>query len=192
MSKKITKEEFLQRFYRNYPEAEIEILEYTAISNKAKIKCKKCGKEYAKSRARDFLNHYSCCISNETKISRLISQYKKNNEWTFIKQCDKDHYIVRHEKCGNELKRVIGNALDNPFACIYCETIKHSNMLPLNEVQQQLDKQFDGAIKILDYNGQLEKNHYKCLKCGLIFVQQHTRLLQSRGCPKCNRKRKIA
>jgi predicted nucleic acid-binding Zn-ribbon protein len=60
-------------------------------------------------------------------------------------------------------------------------------MLPVEEVQKRLDEQFSGEIKILEYNGQLEKNKYKCLKCGLIFTQQHTCLIQSRGCPKCDK-----
>ena len=41
MSKKITQQEFLSRFYRNYPNAEIQLINYTAISNPLEIECKK-------------------------------------------------------------------------------------------------------------------------------------------------------
>lgn len=189
MSKKISEEEFLNRFYRSFPDAEIQLLNYTAISNKLTVKCNKCGKEYKKSRAREFLSSFSCCGSDKNirKIDKLKEIYKQSDDFDFVKQIDKDHYIVRHNKCGNEFKRVISSSLDNPFACKYCNTIKSNNMISIKEIQDRLDKKFFGEIQILDYNGQLEVNHYKCLKCGLIFIQKHICLMQSRGCPKCDR-----
>lgn len=188
MSKKITQDEFLERFRRNYPDSSITLINYTAISNPLTIKCNICGKEWKKNKAREFLQHYQCCGAyNEKKADKLQKIYEKNQDFDWIKQIDKDHYIVRHNKCGQEFKRTIQSGMDNPFSCRYCQTYKFDNMLSIREVQNKLDNIFDGTIKILDYNGQLEKNHYKCLKCGLIFVQQHTCLLQSRGCPKCDR-----
>lgn len=189
MSKKISKEEFLSRFYRNYPNARVELINYSAISNPLVLKCLKCGKTYRKERARDFLNCYNCCDAKglERKIDKLKKMYEENDEWTFVKKVDKDHFIAHHNKCGQDIKRVIANSLDNPFACQYCKTSANSQMLSIEEVQETLNRKFFGDIQILDYNGQLKKNHYKCLKCGLIFVKQQTSLMQSRGCPKCDR-----
>lgn len=191
MSKKISKEEFLSRFYRNYPEARIELINYSAISNPLELKCLKCGKTYRKERAREFLSCYNCCDAKGLgkKIDKLKKMYGENDEWEFVKQVDKDHYIVHHNKCGQDIKRVIGNALDNPFACKYCNTSANSQMLSIEEVQEALDQKFLGDIQILDYNGQLKKNHYKCLKCGLIFVKRQSSLMESKGCPKCNKKK---
>lgn len=189
MSKKISKEQFLSRFYRNYPDAEILLLDYTAISNPLTIRCEKCQKQYQFARARDLLNRFGCCGRNKTerKIDVLKKLYSQNSEFEFVKQVDKDHYIVHHNKCGCNLKRVIATSLDNPFACSTCETLKKAQMLDISEVQERIDEVFGGSIQILDYNGQLEKNHYKCLKCGLIFSQKQICLMQSRGCPKCDR-----
>lgn len=189
MSKKITQKEFLSRFYRNYPDANIQLLNYTAISNPLKIRCSLCGKEYSKTRAREFLSQFRCCGSHPEirKVDKLKEIYKNSDEFDFVKQTDKDHYIVHHQKCGQDLTRVISNALDNPWACIHCDTGKAAQMLNIHEVQKTLDERFFGEIQILDYNGQLKRNHYKCLRCGLIFVQQQTSLMQSRGCPKCDR-----
>lgn len=189
MSKKITEKEFLYRFYQNFPEAKIKLINYTAISKPLEIECVLCSKHYKAGRARDFLNSFSCCGSNAniTKIERLKQKYANSTEFEFIKQTDKDHFIVRHNKCGQEIKRVIGNSLDNPFACRFCGTHKVSQRLDISEVQLCIDERFHGEIQILDYQGQLEKNHYKCLKCGLIFLQQQTCLMQSRGCPKCDK-----
>lgn len=189
MSKKITKEEFLSRFYRNYPNAEIRLVNYTAISNPLEIECAKCGRHFIKTRAREFLSIFTCCgnDTNITKIEKLKKIYEESTDFDFVKQVDKDHYIVRHRVCRQESKRVISNALDNPFACCHCKTSETSQKLSIREVQENIDSRFFGEIQILDYNGQLKKNHYKCLKCGLIFTQQQTCLMQSRGCPKCDR-----
>ena len=192
MSKKITKEEFLTRFNRNYPEAKINLINYTAISNSIDGYCELCGKSFHYPRARNLLNNFNCCgRDNKSKLDILMNLYKQNNDFDFVKKVDKDHFIVRHNVCGNEIKRVISNSLDNPFACKYCDTSKTSNMLSISEVQEKIDSQFGGTIKILDYNGQLKKNHYKCLKCGLIFTQQQTSLMMSRGCPKCDRTKSL-
>lgn len=189
MSKKITREEFLSRFYRNYPNANIQLINYTAISNPLEIECKTCGKHYKKRRARDFLSSYVCCgnDSNISKIEKLKKIYSESEEFDFVKQVDKDHFIVYHRLCGQDQKRVICNSLDNPFSCKYCGTSKKAQMLSIDEVQGALDERFGGDIKILQYNGQLDKNYYKCLKCGLIFIKKQVCLMQSRGCPKCDR-----
>lgn len=188
MSKKILIEEFLSRFYKQYPEADITPLNYTAISNPLSIMCNKCGKVYNKARARDFITSFSCCGRyKETQVQHLESYYNRSKEFDFIKQIDDTYIIVRHNTCGNEMKRTIKSCLDSPTACSFCQTSKKRNMLSIQEVQETLNKKFFNEIQILDYNGQLEKNHYKCLKCGLIFVQRHICLLQSRGCPKCDR-----
>lgn len=187
MSKKITQDEFLQRYYRNFPEADITLLDYTAISNPLHLKCNRCGKIHYKTRARDFLNGSGCCITQIKKIEKLKQIYSQSKNFEFVKQIDKDHFIVHCNTCGNDLIRVIQNSLDNPFACKYCDSVKVNNLMSIKEVQEKIDERFFGTIQILDYNGQLKKNHYKCLKCGLIFTQQQTCLMQSRGCPKCDR-----
>lgn len=188
MSKKITQEEFLLRFKRSFPDSSITPLNYTAISNPLTVRCNICGKVWVKNRAREFLSAYKCCgAHNEKRAEKLKRIYENNNEYEWVKQNDKDHYIVRHSKCGQEFERTLQAGLDNPFACKYCDTVKTANMLSIEEVQAKIDTVFSGTIRILDYNGQLEKNHYKCMKCGLIFTQQHTCLMQSRGCPKCDR-----
>lgn len=188
MSKKITKQTFLERFKLNFPEAEIEIIEYTAISKPAIIRCKKCGKVMKKKKASNFLNCFSCCKeSNLTKLERIKKIYSEQEEFEIIKVLDKDNIIIKHNKCGNEIKRNIQATLLNPYSCKKCESHKHLNMLSVSEIQDRLDSCFNKTIKILEYNGQLEKNKYKCLKCGFIFNTNQVSIMQSKGCPKCDR-----
>lgn len=188
MAKKITMQEFLNRFKQSFPEVDIEIIEYTAITKPIKVKCKKCGKIIANRVASDLLKNYSCCIDKTTKLERLQKIYSQsNNEYSLVKQVDKDNVIVHCSKCGNDLKRNIQSCLQSPFACKFCNTLKERNMISIEEVQERLDEEFYYEIQILTYNGQLETNTYKCLKCGLIFQANHICLMKSRGCPKCDR-----
>lgn len=189
MSKKIIEEEFLERFSRNHPSAEIELLNYTAISKPLTIRCKRCGKTLSKPRARDFIKIFTCCEPERVSaVERLEEFYSKSDEFDFVKHLDRNYCIIYHKKCGQNSKRAISALLDNPYSCPHCNTIKTSNMLSVEEVQDRIDEAFgEGNIKILDYNGQLEKNHYRCQKCGLIFLQKQTCLMQSRGCPRCDR-----
>lgn len=188
MAKKISEQEFLQKFYRNYPEAKIKILNYTAISRECTIQCLICEKIFTKKVARNFITNYSCCGSHQIKQASWLENYYKNSkEYKFIKQVDKDNIIVKHLICGNEFKRTIQGCMDNPESCIYCKTHKKNNMITLNEIQERLDNLFNGTIQILEYNGQLEKGKFKCLKCGLIFDQVFICLIRSLGCPKCDR-----
>lgn len=187
MAKKITEKDFLKRFQQAFPEADIEILLYSAISNPIKIRCKKCNKIIENDKASNLLKKYSCCAFNETKLDRLKKIYASKKDYHFVKKIDKDNVIVHCDNCGNDIQRNIQACLQSPFACKFCETHKTRNMLSIEEVQQRLDKEFQHNIKILEYNGQLEKSTYKCLKCGLIFKAKQVCLDVSRGCPKCDR-----
>lgn len=192
MSKKITKELFLQRFYEANPDAKIEILEYTAISNPGKVKCLKCGKEHTKNNCNYFISNYHCCenLTQDDKYNTLVKRFTENKDYDLIKRIrekKKDTVIIRHNLCGNEFKRTVQSVLMNFESCPYCNTQKTKNMLSKEEVQKKIDETFNGEIQILNYNGQLEKNHYKCLKCGFIFITGQTPLMESRGCPKCDR-----
>lgn len=187
MSKKITKEEFLHRFYENYPNADINIIEYTAISKPCTVRCNKCSKVFSKPVARKFILNYECCGSkNESEMDRIKRKLNGQQDFELVKKIDFQYVIMKHNKCGSEMKRAICSVLDNPFSCKYCETHKKLNILSIQEVQKQIDSSFDNIV-LLEYHGQLNKNKYRCTKCGLIFEQVQTNLMKSRGCPKCDR-----
>lgn len=188
MSKKITKEIFLERFKKSFPECEIEVLEYSAITNPVKVKCLRCGKEHSNKVASNLLKNYKCCIEyNKTKYDRLVNIYKEMPDYHLIKKLDKDNVLVHCDRCGNDISRNIQSCLASPKACKYCETSKKANSLTLEEAQSRIDEAFYGTIKLLTYKGQQENNTYKCLKCGLIFKTSQICLLGTRGCPKCDR-----
>lgn len=184
MAKKITKEIFKERFQKLFPEAKIQIIEYSTISQPCIIKCLKCGtiKKYAK--ASNVLRSTFCCETIE-RMKLAIKEIKKFSDFCFVKR-DKQNIILKHNKCQNEFKRNISTVIKNANHCPYCDENKGS-ALDIKEAQAQLDKEFFGGIKLLEYNAIRTRNTYKCLKCGLIFKQTQKNLLASRGCPKCDR-----
>lgn len=184
MSKKISKDEFLSRFYFRYPQAKIEILKYTSISRPATIKCLKCGKILNRKIARQFLNGFDCCDSNnETRIDRLYHIYD-GTDFDIVHIVDKDNVIVRHTVCGCEQHRNIVSCLDKPFFCRACN-MREIDLI--KDTQNQLDSIFGGEIILLEYRGQHAQNYYRCTRCGKIFKRKQDCVLKSNGCPVCNR-----
>lgn len=198
MSKKIIQKEFLSRFYKNYPDCQIKIIQYTAISKPCEIQCQICGKIHKKKIARQFLNRFGCCgahnESRKEKVQRLLSE---TEDFEFVKQIDRDHFILRHTKCGNEFKQQFQAYLSSPNVCTHCETHRAKNKNTLLQAQEELDTRFHGSVKVLEYNGQNKKNYYRCLKCNKIFTQKQVCIMCSNGCPSCDRfksmgKKKVA
>lgn len=191
MAKKISKDEFLSRFNFRYPQAKVEILEYTSISNPATIKCLRCGKILNRQKARQFLNGFDCCgAHDETRLQKVYRMYE-NSDFAIVKVIDKDNVVVKHRTCGCESHRSLNACLDNPFACLNCGTQKTNNLLPIEDARRQIREKFSGEIELLEYNGQLENNYYKCLKCGKVFKRKQVCMLQSRGCPSCDKQTSI-
>lgn len=188
MSKKISQKEFLNRFYRGYPDCKIEILEYSAISNPCRVKCCICGKEHYRQIANYFLNGFDCCNAhNEARMEKAKRLLFDEPDFDFVKQIDSCNIIVRHNKCGNEFKRAVQSCIASPDACLFCDSIGKKNLNTIKQAQDEIDSRFYGKIKILEYNGQNKKNHYRCLRCGQIFTQKQVCIMCSNGCPSCDR-----
>lgn len=192
MSRKITKEEFMLRFQKRFPKAEIEILDYHSIKKPAKIQCKKCNKIFEKARAESFLNNWCCCGKEyEDYLSRIKRLCKEDGHYQFIKKIDYQNVIIKHLDCGNEIKKTIQAASNSPCSCKYCQTGKQKLSLTKEQAQKQLDEVFLGQIELLSYDGvDSKKSQFRCKKCGLIFTQSHWVLIHGcRGCPKCDQRR---
>ena len=192
MSRKITKEVFLQRFYQRYPEAKIDVLTYDSLKKFCKIKCLICGNVYTKPRAEGFLSSWKCCEgNNESKIELIKRLCNESGEYQFIKQLDALHIVIKHLKCGNELTKSVQSATLSPCSCPICNTQSQKLRISLQDAQKQLDDAFGGSIQVLFFDGvDSKKSQFRCNQCGLIFNQSHYNLItKCRGCPKCDQRR---
>lgn len=189
MSKKITEEEFLQRMYRNFIGIDIELIEYNGSNNPCKIKCKKCGKIQEFKIARNAISRVQFCCEESECFDKKVERLYKDSEYEYVKYIDHNYNIIRHKKCGLEMKRSRMSILDSPYKCTNCDNTSTKQLITKQEIQERLDDMFpDGNIECLEYNGQLHKATYRCKNCGLIFKTKPVSLAQSRGCPKCDKK----
>ena len=186
MAKRITQEEFEARIIEIFPTAEFKILQYRTISGPCQIKCLKCGKIRKVEKASTVLKNKFCC-ENEDRVETAIRRLDDTEDFQFIKYLKgEDQILVKHDKCGMVFKRRSSLIIKSPNHCPYCSD-NTGLALTIQQTQEQINKEFNDSIKLLEYNAVRSQNTYKCLKCGLIFKQTQKNLLASRGCPKCDR-----
>lgn len=119
----ITKEEFLNRFQNKFPEENIEILEYTAVSRPVRIKCKWCGKEHYYGTGDQLLASFRCCQDARKKLQNKIeSLYSNNEEYELVGWKDQKHAIILHKVCARRAVRSMASCLNEPYKCLYCNS----------------------------------------------------------------------
>ena len=193
MSRKVTEEVFLKRFNEdNF--FNITIVEYHSLKKHCKIKCNVCGNIIKKNRAEGFLGVKNfCCQSKNKKVIDLVKDlYKKNKEFQIIKQdSDPRYFIVKHLKCGNEMKRTAQDLLRNPHFCNVCNSINLKLRLSFEEAKEKLREKFGDDLKLLHYEGvDSKKDQFQCSRCSLIFNKDLQTLIdKTRGCPRCDVRR---
>lgn len=188
MAKRISEAEFKFRLKRAYPDADLEVINYTAISNPVDIKCKGCGKEFHFKKADRAITNLRCCFNDGVrKLDRIIDWLNKSEDFEYIKQIDGEYILIKHVPCGNIFKKNIQKFWLCPEACSHCDTQRSKLTLSVYDAQKVLDKRFFGDIKLVQYNGRHEKCLYRCSRCNRIFKQKFDCLLGSSGCPKCDR-----
>lgn len=188
MARKVTEQEFLKRFNFIHKDADITLVNYTAISKPVDIRCNKCGKVSHFYHGNAAINNFHCCENYVSKCEKIKSVLEDNSEFEYVDKTDSEYVLIKHNVCGNTYKRSIQKFFANPFACQYCDTRSKRIGNTLEQAQENVDNIFNGQIQLLQYNGRHEKTLYRCLKCGQIFKQKYDCLLMSSGCPKCDKR----
>lgn len=194
-NKRWEKEEYQERLNKIFDE-NVEIVEYSGLSNKIFYKCPICERLKSTATARALLSRVSLCDECygtekniiKKKIDEIFEKYKDKYQllvWRGVKKM-----TVKCLSCGTIFDRYPANVLHCPDNCPNCNSGKIKQMLSPEEYQKRIDETFsEGQYKIISYTGQLKKNNKaKCLNCGLIFNFQASYFLTgTRGCPKCKR-----
>lgn len=190
--RKLTHEEFLNKFYeKNKHAQDIEILgTYINRRTKIKCKCKVCGHEWTPVPG-TLLNGCGCpkCagvakLTTEEFINRL-QQINPDIEvlGTYIKAHTKMR--VKCAICGHEWTT-------KPYVLLQghgCPKCGGKIKLTHEEFIQKL-QQINPDIEILGiYTNTKTKIKCKCKKCGHEWEATPNSLLRGRGCPKCGKKR---
>lgn len=183
----ITKEEFLQRFHKKFPEESIEILEYSAVSRPIRIKCNYCGRRHYYGTGDQLLASFNCCQQQRKENHKKIEDmYANSKEFEIVKWTDPTHIVLRHNKCGTQLRKSVESCLKMPNRCLYCEMKDQFTPDTLEQARAQLNQKFHGSLSLLEYvKG--EKSFYKCNNCGFAFKYEHAAIMLSHGCPRCKK-----
>ena len=189
MPKRLTHEEFLERFYVKNKNAEnIEILgEYVNNKTKIKCKCKTDGYEW-EVKPNDLLNGISCpkCAGNIKKTTEeFVNELKEINDNIEIL----GEYVNAHTKIKCKCKidgyewETTPHSLLKGQGCPKCA----GNANKTTEEFKQEMKEINDNIEILgEYKGSKIKIKCKCKIDGYIWETTPNNLLKGYGCPKCS------
>lgn len=174
----------------------IEILEYSGLSNKIIYRCPTCGKLKSCTPARLLLSKHSLCdecdgIEKNIIEKNIKAKFNSSNDFELLTwRGAKNKLTEKCLKCGYIYDRYPVNVLECFNSCPNCNSGADKQKIDFNEIQKRIDNSFgENQYKLLDYKGQLNKhNKIKCLSCGLIFEAHMVSFIEnSRGCPKCKR-----
>ena len=173
----------------------IEIIEYSGLSNPVKYYCPRCHQIKSCSPARNLLTKLSLCdacygVERNIVKRKIDDLFNKSNEYEMITwRGVKQKMSIKHNICGNVYKRYPSNVLVSFNSCPFCDNGSTKNRMSVEEAQKKIDLVFgEGEYKILDYKGQLHKSTIKCLNCNEVFDTQLSSFIISRGCIRCKRK----
>ncbi|WP_291631387.1 hypothetical protein [Clostridium sp.] len=196
MPKKLTHEEFMEKFYEQNKNAEnIEILgKYEGSKIKIKCKCKLDGYEW-EIRPNDLLSKkVSCpkCSGNTTKTTEEFIQEMKeiNNDIEILGEYVNNKIPIKC-KCkidGYEWMAKPNNLLSSNSGCPKCYDNRRGNTLKLTHKEFiSRIKEINDDIEILGkYKNSKTKIKVRCKKDGYTWEVTPNSLLNNKtGCPKC-------
>nr|DAG59755.1 MAG TPA: restriction enzyme [Caudoviricetes sp.] len=178
------------KLHERFPNAHFTILNFTAQSAPATIKCDDCGLVREFKQASYLLPKQSFCPRCK---SEYFQKFKKLCEEFQVEILNYDkvktNAQLRCLKCGKEFVKMPTNAVQKQSVnCPYC-----SSKSPAHEYinyQDRIDKQFgkdEYTVLEKDFIG-TDKIHIKH-KCGFIYSTRINDFLESHGCPHCSGKR---
>ena len=200
MSKKLTHEEFMEKFYKQNKNAEnIEILgEYVNSRTKIKVRCKIDGYEWETTPS-NLLRGYGCpkCKSNKEKKTHeeFVNEMNKINSNIEIL----GEYVNTRTKIkckckidGHEWEATPNNLLHG-YGCLKCYNNRRgeNKKITHDEFVDRM-KKINNNIEILgEYKGSHTKIKCKCKIDGHEWEATPNSLLKGQGCPKCGIKSRV-
>ena len=189
MPKKLTHEEFLERFYAKSKNAEnIEILEqYKGNKTKIKVRCKIDGYEW-NTRPNDLITGYGCpkCAGRNKTTEDFKQELEKiNNNIEVIGEYVNNRTKIKC-RCkidGHEFEKIPSNLLQGQ-GCPKCvgKIRNKTTEYFINEL-----KQINDNIEVLgEYKGVDIRIKVKCIKDDYEWETTPHSLLSGTGCPKCS------
>lgn len=193
MPNRMTKEGFEQKIKENFPNEDIQIIEYTKASSEGKYKCLKCGNTTSIYKMGDLLRKKHICnicfyskgVGDrvETSKKQIEKLFRQNADLQFIgygynQKIEKNTVIYKCKKCGSINEKVFSQFKKVP-KCSYCS----SNAQKIN-TQGFISRLPEGYTILEDYKTTDSKILFRH-SCGFIWKTTPHNIISGNGCPKC-------
>lgn len=191
---KFTIEEFEQRIEKINFGWEYNILEFNGYKQPCKIECKNCGEILNLKKASDLFRKVNPC-----KCKKIFKDYhdkitflSKQFDFTILFDGKATQKVKIHcNQCGCIMQRSVISILNTPWHCDNCNNYNKGKIVYSKEdVQEELNKNFNNEYTLLDYQGMTKKALLRHNNCGKIFSMRELNDLfsgRNRGCPICYR-----
>lgn len=189
---KFTVEEFKQRISKINFGWEYNIIEFNGYKQPCKIECNNCKTILNFKKASDIFRKVNPCKCKKIfkdyheKIQFLSQQYN----FTILFDGKATQKLkIKCNKCNRIMERSHISILNTPWHCDNCNNYNQGKIVYSKEdVQSELDKQFNKEYDLLEYSGMTKKALLRHNNCGKIFTIRELGDLferRNRGCPVC-------
>ena len=191
MERRATTEEARRRIAEANKDVEI-IGGYTCLSNKAELKCLRCGHTWS-AKPMNIIHGSGCPICGVKKRGKtraktheqFCEEMKKAHPdidviGTYTRSTDRVE--VRCSRCGRTWNPVAEQVLHG----IGCSSCNRKSRRTDSEFRSMLISDERHITPLDDYMGLSKKIRFKCDKCGNVWSAVPSSILRGSGCPRCN------
>ena len=188
------KEQFLKEIKKRFPMDDIELIEYSGASKPITYMCKRCKRQYSKTRANHLYENKTLCLFCNSPHDSKIRKWIIN----FLKETKKFKLIEWHGNTGERIKLQCldcGSIFDKKPPNLFQRTenticpICGDNGCPityeifLSRLEEEKRKEYQ-FFDYINLKTSMKIKH----KCGFVYSQLPLNFIKSKGCPKCNKK----
>lgn len=192
MGKKITKEQFEERMKQSHPFSQVEIVYFTGLKEPMEYKCLRCGKVYSLNAAEGIFSRLNPCDCKKEFNSRKdkIKYFEGLQQDLEVLEIGRTKSKIQCKKCGQIFERTTVSLMANFDNCPYCNNFYHKQTSSKSQAEERLKIIFPNTeyevLAYTSFHGYSEIKHHEC---NFVYKGNFDSFLQSRGCPRCYRKK---
>lgn len=193
MGNKINKETFQKRIKQAHPFSQIELLEYDSMKGPLVYECLNCGKTHELKSAEGIFSRLNPCSCKKEFNNRKekIRFFEQKQEELEVLEIGRTKSKIRCKKCGETFERTAVSLMSSFDNCPSCNNriMKQTNSIKQASETLQRFLPSGEEYKILEYSTFHGDCQIKHLPCHFIYRGKFDSFLNSRGCPRCYRKK---
>lgn len=193
MGIKIDITDFKKKIEQVHPFSNIEIIDYESIKKPLIYKCLNCGKVHKIASADGLFSRLNPCTCKKEFNSRKekIKFFEQKQEDLEVLEIGRVKSKVKCKKCGEVFERTTVSLMSRFDSCPNCNNRFTKQTNSIEQAEETLKRIFphDSEYKILTYSTFHGPCQIKHLPCHFVYNGNFDSFLNSRGCPRCYRKK---